>query len=102
MTEETRQTIVDTALRVGERFGVPVLILGVLLWFVYGAAGTIQRTVVEPVVAGHVEFLRSTSKTLEEIGTVQQQQADTLQEIAAGQRELQHAINSTPNTGARN
>jgi hypothetical protein len=36
--------------------------------------------------------LDSTQETLREIGTTQQQQAKTLQELAVGQREIQQAV----------
>jgi hypothetical protein len=50
-----------------------------------------------PVVKSHTEFLQATQETLNEIGMSQMQQARTLQEIAAGQREIQQAV--TKRTG---
>jgi hypothetical protein len=41
-----------------------------------------------PIVEAHGKFLDSTSRNLEEIGTTQRQQAETLQEIAVGQKEI--------------
>jgi hypothetical protein len=51
-----------------------------------------HRTVVIPVVDAHSTFLRQTTATLEGLGRTQEQQADTLRELAAGQREIQSAI----------
>ena len=96
------KSIMDTLLRVGERFGVPVLILAVLLWFVRDAAVSLNKTVVEPVVRGHVEFLETTQKTLEGIEETQRASQQTLKEIAIGQRDLQHAVDRIPNTTGTN
>jgi hypothetical protein len=93
---DTQKSILDTVLRIGERFGVPVLILAVLLWFVRDAAVSINHTVVEPVVRGHVEFLQTTQKTLEGIEETQKASQQTLKEIAIGQRDLQHAVDRIP------
>jgi hypothetical protein len=89
-------TLTDTLVRIGERFGVPVLVLAVLLWFARDAAISINKTVVEPVVQGHVEFLQTTQKTLEGIEETQKASQQTLQEIAIGQRELKHVVDRIP------
>jgi hypothetical protein len=94
--------LTETILRVGERFGVPVLILAVLLWFLRDAAVSLNKTVVEPVVRGHVEFLQTTQKTLEGIEETQRASQQTLQEIAIGQRDLQHAVDRIPDTAGAN
>jgi hypothetical protein len=85
---------------VAERFGVPVVLLAVLVWFLRDAAVTLHGTVLVPIVQSHTEFLDSTRQTLEEIGTTQQQQARTLQELAVGQREIQQAVSRPPKTGS--
>ena len=92
MTDETKQSLVEMALRVAERFGVPVVLLGVGIWMLREAAITLHYTVVEPVVKSHVEFLETTQETLHEIGKTQDQQAQTLQELATGQREIQQVL----------
>lgn len=92
MTDETKQSLVEMALRVAERFGVPVVLLAVGLWMLREAAISLHSTVVEPVVKSHVEFLESTQETLHEIGKTQDRQAQTLQELAAGQREIQQVL----------
>ena len=43
-----------------ERFGVPVAILAVILWFSREAAISLHSTVLVPVVKSHTEFLDAT------------------------------------------
>lgn len=75
-----------------ERFGVPVAILAVILWFAREAAISLHSTVLVPVVTSHTEFLDATQETLREIGRSQEQQAETMQELAVGQQEIRHAL----------
>lgn len=75
-----------------ERFGVPVAILAVILWFSREAAISLHSTVLVPVVKSHTEFLDATQETLREIGRSQEQQAETMQELAVGQQEIRHAL----------
>ena len=84
-TEELRQGVLDTFLRIADRFGVPCVILAVLLYFGREAAIAIHGSIVEPVVKSHVEFLESAKETMA-------QQADTLQELAKGQQEIQQVL----------
>lgn len=86
--DELKQGFLDSMLRIAERFGVPVVLLGVLIWLGREAAISLHSTLVQPVVKSHVEFLESTSETLHEIGRTQEKQADTLEEIARGQRDI--------------
>jgi hypothetical protein len=88
MTTET----IEIVLRTAREFGVPFIVLAVLLWLLREAAHAMHRTVVIPVVEAHSTFLRQTTATLEGLGRSQEQQADTLRELAAGQREIQSAI----------
>ncbi len=88
MTTET----IEIVLRTAREFGVPFIVLAVLLWLLREAAHAMHRTVVIPVVEAHSTFLRQTTATLEGLGRTQEQQADTLRELAAGQREIQSAI----------
>lgn len=92
MTDETKQSIIEMSLRVAERFGVPVVILAFVLWMARDAATSIHRTLVVPLVENHTKFLDSTSQTLHEIGRTQEQQAETLKEIAESQREIQSVL----------
>jgi hypothetical protein len=84
-TDELKQGVLDTFLRIADRFGVPCVILAVVLYFGREAAIAIHRSVVEPVVQSHVEFLESTKETMAK-------QADTLQELAKGQQEIQQVL----------
>jgi hypothetical protein len=88
MTTET----IEIVLRTAREFGVPFIVLAVLLWLLREAAHAMHRTVVIPVVDAHSTFLKQTTATLEGLGRTQEQQADTLRELAAGQREIQSAI----------
>lgn len=90
--DELKQGVLDSLLRIAERFGVPVVLLGVIIWLGREAAITLHGTLVKPVVESHVEFLQTTSATLKEIGAVQAQQATTLEELAHGQRELREQV----------
>ncbi len=92
----SEKTLTDSLVRIGERFGVPVLVLAVLLWFARDAAISLNKTVVEPVVQGHVEFLQATQETLKGIEETQKASQQTLQEIAIGQRELKHVVDRIP------
>ena len=97
MSDE-RSTL-DVALRVGERLGVPLLILAAVLYMAREAGVAIYSTAVVPIVEAHGKFLDMTSRNLEEIGTTQRQQAETLQEIAVGQKEIATIMQSQ---GTRN
>ena len=91
--------MVDRLIKVGERIGVPVALLAVLLWFLHSACVSIHSTLLVPIVKSHVEFLESTSQTLHEIDQTQQQQATILGEISIGQRAIQQALSGDPKTG---
>jgi hypothetical protein len=90
--DELKQGVLDSMLRVAERFGVPVVLLGVVIWLGREAAITLHGSLVKPVVESHVQFLETTSETLKEISSVQTQQAATLEELAHGQRELREKV----------
>lgn len=91
-TEELKAGVLDTLLRTAERFGVPVVLLAVVIWMGREAAISLHGTLVRPVVESHVQFLEQTSETLKEISQVQGQQAATLEELAHGQRELRERV----------
>jgi len=86
------ESFVEAAFRVAERFGVPLVLLAVVLWFARDAAITLHGTVLVPIVKSHTEFLDSTRETLDEIGKTQFKQAETLQAIAADQHEIKAAV----------
>lgn len=93
--EELKQGVLDTFLRIADRFGVPCVILAVVLYFGREAAIALHSTVVEPVVQSHVEFLESAKETMAK-------QADTLQELAKGQQEIQQVLARPANTEGTN
>jgi hypothetical protein len=94
MTEKAPQTTAEIALRVAERFGVPVVLLVILLWMIREAATSLNGTVVVPIVKSHTEFHDTTRETLTEISRTQLQQADTMKEIAENQKELKIIVTS--------
>lgn len=94
MSERPPPTTAETALRIAERFGVPFVLLIALLWMLREAGVSLNGTVVVPIVKSHTEFLDTTRETLTEISHTQKQQAETMQEIADGQRELKVIVTS--------
>ena len=88
MTEESKTALVDSILKFGTQLGVPVLVLLALLYMAREAGVAVYGTAIVPLVKAHSEFLESTQETLKEIGAAQRQQAATMEEIVAGQREL--------------
>ena len=88
MSSET----IEIGIRVAREFGFPCLVLAVFLWLLREAAHALHRTVLVPVVDAHSSFLRQTTATLEGLGRTQEQQAETLQELAAGQREIREIV----------
>jgi hypothetical protein len=100
--EEIKQSVLDTFLRIADRFGVPCVILAVVMFFGREAAIALHGTVVEPMVKSHVEFLDTTAETLKEIGQVQRQQAMTLQELSHSQRELHQFVKAVVEEQTRN
>jgi hypothetical protein len=67
----------------------------VILYFGREAAIALHDSVVEPVVQSHVEFLESTKETMAK-------QADTLQELAKGQQEIQQVLARPANNEGTN
>ena len=88
MTDESKAALADSLLKVGTQLGVPVLILAAFLWMAREAGFAMYSGAVVPIVEAHARFLESTESTLKEIGTTQKQQAETMQEIVIGQREI--------------
>lgn len=89
---DAQQTYLDAAIKVIERAGVTVVILAAVLWMAREAGVAIHGSVMVPLVEAHKQFLQSTQDTFSRIGDTQDKQADTLKEIAAGQKELHDAI----------
>lgn len=99
MSDRPPATTIEIAIRAAQQLGVPAIILAVLLWLIRDAAVSLHTTVLVPIVQSHTEFLESTRSTLEEIGKTQQQQATTMSEIAAGQREIKAAVTTGKRAG---
>ena len=91
--------MVDRVIKIGERFGVPVMLLVALLFFAREMCVSIHSTLLVPIVKSHCDFLESTSETLHEIDQTQAQQALILGEISMGQRAIQQALSGDPKTG---
>lgn len=94
MSDPKPATTVEIAVRIAERFGVPVVILAAMLWMIREAATSLNGTVVVPIVKSHTEFLDTTRETLTEISRTQHTQADTMREIAENQKELKIIVTS--------
>ena len=88
----TAEQMHETIYRGAKDFGIPVIILGVLLWFLRDGAIATHSTVVEPVVKAHIEFLRATQEALRSSAESQERQVEALQELSAGQRDLQRLM----------
>ena len=99
MSDKAPQTNADVAIRVAERFGVPVVLLVILLWMIREAATSLNGTVVVPIVKSHTEFLDTTRDTLVEISRTQSTQAETMKEIAENQQELKIIVTSRQGEG---
>lgn len=92
MTDQTKQTLIDTAIKVAGEFGVPCLILAAIFWMARETAISLHGTVIVPIVQSHTAFLNSTQDTLSEIAKTQTQQSETLKELAISQIEIKHAV----------
>lgn len=92
MTDDQRHNMIETAIKVAKEFGLPVVMLAVTVYLFREAAVSVHQTVLLPMVKSHTEFISSTQETLREIGRAQDKQADTLHEIAEGQRDIRRAI----------
>lgn len=94
MTEEAKQGIIDTAIKVAREFGLPVIMLAVTVYLFREAAISLHQTLLVPVVQTHTEFIKATQENLREISVSQNKQAETLHELAEGQRDIQRAISN--------
>ena len=100
MTQKTSDAI-DVGIRIAREFGFPCFVLAVVGYWGQLAAVALHETVLKPVVESHSTFLKTTSDTLSTLSRSQERQADTLEELAAGQRELQHTIGKAVGEGGR-
>jgi hypothetical protein len=92
--------MIDAAIRAAKELGpavvVPTILLCLVIYLFREAAVTVHATVLVPVVESHKTFLEATTTTLKEISSTQARQAETLEELAIGQREIQHRITGGP------
>lgn len=98
--ETDKISMFEMGLKIGERLGVPLLILGIVLFMLDRAGTALYIGAVKPLVHAHTEFLDRTQKTLSEIEVTQRQQAENMTEIVSGQREITTILRTE--TGARN
>lgn len=94
MTDEQKQGMIETAIKVAKEFGLPVVMLAVTVYLFREAAISVHQTVLLPMVKSHTEFISSTQETLREIGRSQDKQAETMRELADGQRDIQRTLGS--------
>jgi hypothetical protein len=80
-------TVSEAMLRIGERFGVPVVVLGVILWLGREAAIGIHASVVEPVVASHTRFIDTICEQAKQQTIAMDRQAEAFQELSANHAE---------------
>lgn len=78
--------------RAAKEFGLPVILLGVMIYLFREAASTVHKTLLVPMVESHAKFLDTTQHTLREISATQSRQADTLEELADVQREIRRQV----------
>lgn len=84
--------MIEMAIRVAKEFGLPVVMLAVVTYLFREAAVTVHQTVLIPMVQSHTKFIDRAQETLDEISITQEKQAETLHELAEGQREIRHAV----------
>lgn len=75
--------MVANAIRIGERFGVPVMLLCLFIFFAREACQSFHSSVLMPVVDAHISFLKITTET-------QATQAKTLSQIQEILGDLSH------------
>lgn len=92
MTDEQKSQVFEAGVRVVERIGISAAILAAFLWLAREAATSLHSSVVVPIVKSHTEFLDTTRETLVELSQAQRQQAETLQELAIGQRDIHKVL----------
>lgn len=72
----------DTAVRVAERFGVPVIILAALLYLAREVAIGLHSTVIQPVVASHQKFIDVICEQAERQSDAMAEQASAFDDLA--------------------
>lgn len=83
-------TVAETMLKIAERFGVPVVVLGIILWLGREAAISVNRTVVAPVVEAHTKFVDTVVEQVRVQTSAMEGQANAFRDLAeAHEQQLQ-------------
>lgn len=81
------ESISETLVKVAERFGVPVVLLGVVIWLGREAAITIHTTIVTPVVESHTQFIETICEQSKQQTAAMESQAGAFKELAEAHEE---------------
>jgi hypothetical protein len=81
------ETLSEAMLRIGERFGVPVLLLAVILWFGREAVIGVHGSVVEPVIESHTKFIDTICEQAKQQTNAMERQADAFRELSQAHEE---------------
>lgn len=76
------ETLSEAILKIAERFGVPVVLLGIAIWLGREAAITIHATVVTPVVESHTAFIETICEQAKQQTKAMESQAGAFKELA--------------------
>lgn len=103
MADEVKATTTyEFLLGIADRFGVPCLILAALLWMLRDAGVVLHTTVLQPVVQSHTKFLEVTQITLQELSKTADKQAEAMNELVEGQKDLHQAVLRIQNVNGKN
>lgn len=98
MTQHTKDRL-EMAIQFIKLVGVPTGVLAVILYWIGAATDRLHDSVLVPTITAHTQFLKATVETqerqadaLEKLTDTRLQQAQILEEIATGQREIRAAI----------
>lgn len=81
------ESISETLVKVAERFGVPVVLLGIVIWLGREAAITIHTSVVTPVVESHTQFIETICEQAKQQTKAMESQAGAFKELAEAHEE---------------
>jgi hypothetical protein len=77
----------NAILDIGGKFGVPAVVLGLVLWMGREAAIAVHQTVVSPIVTSHTRFIDTISEQSRQQTEVMGRQADAFRELAEAHEE---------------
>lgn len=75
-------TVTETMLRIAERFGVPVVLLAIFIWFARETAVAVHETVVEPVVRSHTQFIDTICEQVKAQTNAMEEQANAFRDLS--------------------